>query len=745
MYLKQAGPCSFATPDTLRALIVARHLPSANLLSPSLQAISSIPGASRVDTPSFLDVAESVTLAQRRPTASTPSTPPPRVTRTLAGTAHSALDNKRPAFIDDDDDAAVLDPSVLDADIMQSPNATAFRKDSFAASNGVLSPADSQAWDHPYSAGLTLEPASAGASNPFHHDEPAVYMRPQSSQHPQAFAHHHPPPAWPFEHASGDCTPTTAPDFMPPPGHFETNPHHLHQRADSAHGAFTHPQPHPPHFSRPHPENFIPAPQVQTPMSPHSHQDWMGMAQQEMESRPSHKRMRPGSPARAVIDFHRRDGIRKKNGRIDIPQERNIQTIDDLIEKTTDEELLKELKQQKRLLRNREAALASRQRKKKHTEDLESKEKNYTNQIAMLEAQLSELTREREARECDWQAAHQRLQEAQRIINTMDDEKREMVMRHNEEASQLRRRVQILADQLEAGPAPAMSAAPSSTGFTDFNAEMEALNMGPHDWDNFIFVNDLQNDPQDDFSFEPKPEPVKPTPELTKKSSSSTVTPASIKRNNEHTNEQPIASGLLFMLLLCGAFVASQPAKSQPPDLPKMPEDVRAAAPAVLNNLLAETGSSTSHDFNHPAARMDQHEPMPSGLPYSNNIKPGRIDRMHRTITSPTKQQEIDQAFSLTPAQYASMTNMDYPAYNRQSGNEPAPPQRRNLAEALANLENSQPRNSKAEVYTRSLLWDQIPADVVRQFKEIVRDHKELETRQQQEQQRRRPSTKLEQ
>ncbi|EME89226.1 uncharacterized protein MYCFIDRAFT_115880, partial [Pseudocercospora fijiensis CIRAD86] len=608
----------------------------------------------------------------------------------------SALDNKQPAFLDEDD-SAVLDPSILDADIMQSPNTSAFRKDSFAASNGVLSPADSQAWDHPYNAGLAVEPASAGASNPFHHDEGTVYMRPQSSQHPQAFAQHA-PPSWPFEHGSGDCTPTTGPEFMPPPAHFDANPHYVHQRADSAHGSFSHPQPHPHHFPGPHPENFIPAPQVQTPMSPHSHQDWMGMAQQEMEGRPPHKRMRPGSPPRTIIDFQRRDGIRKKNGRIDIPQERNIQTIDDLIEKTTDEELLKELKQQKRLLRNREAAYVltpSRQRKKKHTEDLESKEKNYTNQIAVLEAQINELTREREARERDRQLAHQRLQEAQRIINTMDDEKRDLVMRHNEEASQLRRKVQILTDQLEAGPAPAMSAAPSSTGFTDFNAEMEALNMGPHDWDNFIFVNDLQNDPQDDFSFEPKPEP--------------------------HTNEQPIASGLLFMLLLCGAFVASKPASSQPPDLPKMPEDVRAAAPAVLNNLLAEAGSSTGHDFNHPAARMGQ-EPMPSGLPYSNHIKPGRMDRMHRTITSPTKQQEIDQAFSLTPAQYASMTNMDYPAYNQQSGNEPAPPQRRNLAEALANLENSQTRNSKAEVYTRSLLWDQIPADVVRQFKEIVRD-----------------------
>ena len=72
------------------------------------------------------------------------------------------------------------------------------------------------------------------------------------------------------------------------------------------------------------------------------------------------KRMRPNSPPRSVTDFQRRDGIRKKNGRIEIPTERNIHTIDELIDQTTDEDLLKELKQQKRLLRNREAAYVPR-------------------------------------------------------------------------------------------------------------------------------------------------------------------------------------------------------------------------------------------------------------------------------------------------------------------------------------------------------------------------------------------------
>jgi hypothetical protein len=365
---------------------------------------------------------------------------------------------------------------------------------------------------------------------------------------------------------------------------------------------------------------------------------------------------------------------------------------------------------------------------------LEVKEKSYAQQIAMLESQLNELSRERENRERERQVVHQRLAEAQRIIDTMQDEKRELIMRHNEEASQLRRKVQILTDQLEAGPAPAMSAAPSSTGFTDFNEEMEALTMAPHDWDNFIFVNDLQNDGQTEYCFSGKPDqPAKPAPTLEKKSSSATITQSTQKRDANAVNDQPIASGLLFMLLLCGAWIASKPVNSQPSDLPNMPQEVREAAPTILSNLLSECNGASGLESGHNLGKMGCEPTTTSGTVQGE--KRSKLDRMHRTLTSPTKQQEIDQAFALTQAQYASMTNMDYPAYSQRAVDDAAPPQRRVLAEALANLEQDQTRNNKAEVYTRSLLWDQIPADVVRQFKEIVRDHSEIEARQQQQQQ----------
>ena len=268
------------------------------------------------------------------------------------GTHPTRTESAQPAYFDDDE-ASILDPAILDPEIMQSPSSTQFRKDSFANSHGMLSPAESHGWDHQFG-NLPVESVAAGTANLYHAEnngfvQPGLPVRQPPYGHP---SQHSP---WSFGQASGDCTPTSAVEYMapPPPGHIDGVQYH---RVDSVH--FNHPihAQQPTHFNGVHVEaGFIPAPQVQTPMSPHSHQDWMGMAQQEMDSRPLPKRMRPDSPS-MMGDYARRDGIRKKNGRIEIPQGRNINTIDELIDKTTDDDLLKELKGQKRLLRNREAA-----------------------------------------------------------------------------------------------------------------------------------------------------------------------------------------------------------------------------------------------------------------------------------------------------------------------------------------------------------------------------------------------------
>ena len=88
-------------------------------------------------------------------------------------------------------------------------------------------------------------------------------------------------------------------------------------------------------------------------MSPQSSQGWMPapMDLADTVSQPKSSSYHSGSPLTM-----RRDGIRKKNARFEIPAERTLSNIDQLISQSTNEEEIKELKQQKRLLRNRQAA-----------------------------------------------------------------------------------------------------------------------------------------------------------------------------------------------------------------------------------------------------------------------------------------------------------------------------------------------------------------------------------------------------
>ncbi|KAF4311217.1 Basic-leucine zipper (bZIP) transcription factor [Botryosphaeria dothidea] len=466
---------------------------------------------------------------------------------------------------------------------------------------------------------------------------------------------------------------------------------------------------------------FQPTPSGNPP-SPHSNKEWMAMAAQEMESRPINKRMRPNTPpARSFSPFPRRDGIRKKNARFEIPPERSLLNIDQLIAQSTNEEEIKELKQQKRLLRNRQAALDSRQRKKKHTEELEEEKKLWTERVVQLEEELQSMRLQCEAAMHEKEQWQRQQLEAQQIIDTLQWEKEEMVRTHTLETGELRKKVSILTEKLESQSSPAMAAVPSST-FTDFANDMDNLNMGGNEWDSYIY---------NDFCMEeangqqPQQQPME--------------TSLVVSRNKKDATEpeKPAASGLLLMLLLCGAFVASNSGSSAPA-IPRMPEDVRAASASVLDSIFKDAGVEPSAQSAHNLLvnRVEALEPAPSGTAWpkstlsgaefasiSHSTSNSHFDQLHTQLTQPSKEQEAEQVFSITPSQYNSLTSTDFG--RRDEGTPPATPtsqHRRNLAETLATMREERKGETAAEVYTRSLLWDKIPTEVVREFKRMVEE-----------------------
>ena len=233
-------------------------------------------------------------------------------------------------------DDNILDQSALDSGLEMSPPMVESRRDSFAVAPSLFSP-KTEDWQ-------SAEMQSVPSNNPFFDQQSNnPFLRMDQSQQAAYQSH-----TWPMT-SSGSVTPQLQ-AFDGLPVDYDTNNLALFHRP----ATMQTPTP----FAAP----VNPAPMFQQlghqapPSMPTSPQKdaWMT---QDLKAQAMAKRPRPASPLiRSHNDLRRGDGIRKKNARFDIPAERNLSNIDHLISQSTDEQEIKELKQQKRLLRNRQAA-----------------------------------------------------------------------------------------------------------------------------------------------------------------------------------------------------------------------------------------------------------------------------------------------------------------------------------------------------------------------------------------------------
>jgi hypothetical protein len=183
------------------------------------------------------------------------------------------------------------------------------------------------------------------------------------------------------------------------------------------------------------------------------------------------------------------------------------------------------------------------------------------------------------------------------------------------------------------------------------------------------------------------------------------------------------------MLFLVGAFVLSS---RSTPSIPRVSEDVRAASATLLENVLKDAGVSQVASGLQAAMA-----PQPSGAaaaawaqaasssssmaaPMVDHVAPSVLGDMADVLTQPSELQTNEQIFSLSAAQYNDLTSHDFLQSALPAAERSTSLGRRNLAEALANLRTTDKQSTAAEVYTRSLLWDQIPRDVVRTFARMV-------------------------
>lgn len=402
-------------------------------------------------------------------------------------------------------------------------------------------------------------------------------------------------------------------------------------------------------------------------------------------TRSSHMPPREQQVTQSISDA-RQEGIRKRNTRFEIPPEHNLGNIDHLIAQSTDEHRIKELKAQKRLLRNRQAALDSRQRKKLHTERLEDEKKQFNAVVADMEVELN-------AAKVELERLRRENQTYVSYADSMAAQKEEMIRAHTVEARELRKKNALLTEHIQRLEGNVTTPTSPSNAFDA--GDLNGMAM-PGNWDSSTFATgNFTSGNIVEKSEIKKADTIMPTSDA----------------DHDKTSSQ---GGLLFMLFLVGAFVMSS--KSANPTIPRASEDVRQASAALLDTVLRDAGITQLADTIQAA------DPQPSGINWQGSSAPGDATSLGGVgsdiLAGATGDQ---QAFSMAAEQYSGMSDQEFLHHLNPPQDHAVPNQgRKNLAEALENFQQTSRQAGMAEVYTRSLLWNKVPNDVVRNFAKMV-------------------------
>jgi regulator of replication initiation timing len=358
--------------------------------------------------------------------------------------------------------------------------------------------------------------------------------------------------------------------------------------------------------------------------------------------------------------------------------------------------------------------LDSRQRKKQKAEELEVDNKHLREQMAELSEELAMFKMQAEAATHEKDQLHLENAQLKEHVNQFYMEKGNLLEEHTKETGVLRKKVQVLEEMVtKYESADAVRASASANTNYDFpiTHELSSLTVDGLDMN--------QWDPFSDFLMgDDAPEmPTKPM-------ETSTLVLAPKKKLGEE-KEEAGPSGLLMLLLLCGAWVASKATTSMPVTIPRMPEEVRSDAAVVFDDLMKDHGVSTFQATgaleSASSSAINGHQmsfPM-----HGSNPSNTRLDNIHSQLTRPSKRQEAESAFSLSVKQYEGLTSAEFadPPYSTPPEDDAnSPSHRRHIVNTLRAMREDSKGQATANVYTRSLLWERIPNDVVQQFKRMA-------------------------
>lgn len=334
----------------------------------------------------------------------------------------------------------------------------------------------------------------------------------------------------------------------------------------------------------------------------------------------------------------------------------------------------------------------SRQRKKQHTERLEEEKKIHSTIIAELEDKLALLT----ARDEEWSKRFDQVSNerdfARHQVETLQMDKEEMVKNHTIETGDLRKRNNFLENQVQKLETLIEQNNISSGGaggaYTD-EFGFEDMEMNNY-WGGSTFGT---ADPFD----------IPETKAATVVKKSKTVDPQEVTET-----DKPAASGLLLILLLCGALVASSSQSAG--SLPPLPQPIKTASASILQNIFQDAGVSQASRVQDLDASMTEAWTDSKTTATQLVGLESSVAMLNAQLAESSLENDPQQFMQLTAAEYNEVTSKDFGPIKVGSIRG-----RKHLADGLASLQ-SHSKPSLAEVYTRSLLWDKVDAEVVRRF-----------------------------
>lgn len=312
----------------------------------------------------------------------------------------------------------------------------------------------------------------------------------------------------------------------------------------------------------------------------------------------------------------------------------------------------------------------------------------------------------------EWLNAQQQINQ---YIDNVHMEKDELIRVHTLETAELRKKNNILKEtveklerQVRVPNAPALS--------NDFH-DLENLAMDGSSWDDFGMVNNLSLD-------------AEPASGSTVTTANTMATSTNDSKTTEKNADYPFSWNAFYMCLLFGAFIASNSSSLTARSLPTLSEEYRTESANVLKAVLASTPPELVPSSDQaPVAPSAPPGPLPTTISGAEMARmtsgagaTSTLDELHNNLALPTKEQEQEQVFSLTPDQYNSLTTYDEHANFKQ------PQQSSNLQQALAAMRNGAAQNSMhmkstSDVYSRSLMWDRVPEKVIHDFRRMVQEY----------------------